>query len=126
MARILLLEDNKDFTDLITRCLSSAGHELIALPDGRKAMDALQQHAPALVITDLVMPHQEGIETIIQMRRQHPNLPILAMSGGSAHSPQYLQLAERLGANRTLEKPFGPTELQSAVGELLASAPNDS
>ncbi len=75
---------------------------------------------PALVITDIVMPDTEGIETIRELRREASTIPILAISGGS--HPLYLRAATELGATAALAKPFGADELLSAVVELLNSA----
>ena len=84
---------------------------------------ALQKHAahPAdLIITDIVMPEKEGIETIMELRRSSPTIPIIAISGGGHETPEnYLILAERLGANKSFAKPVDREKMLQAVGELL-------
>ena len=75
-----------------------------------------------VVITDIVMPEKEGLETIQELRRDFPGAKIIAMSGGGRIGPKgYLKLAEKLGASRAFAKPFDRMEMVSAVDELLAS-----
>jgi CheY-like chemotaxis protein len=78
------------------------------------------------VITDIVMPNKEGTATIEELRRDYPDLGIIAMSGGTARNPAlYLQIADLLGANHTLNKPFTLPTLLQAVGEVLANGGSD-
>jgi len=121
MARILLIEDDDDLRTVIAQAISAAGHEVLQAADGRQGLDIFHAAKFDLVLTDLVMPGKEGVETIIELRRENPTLKIIAMSGGMPRSNFYLDLAAHLGAQRTLAKPFMPTELLKAIEELLAS-----
>ena len=90
--------------------------------DGIAGLAAQENAAFDLVITDLVMPGKEGIETIIELRRRAPQLRIIAMSGGGhGKAVDYLELAAKLGAKRTLAKPFSLEQLTATVTEALQS-----
>ncbi len=87
---------------------------------GREALERVRTRATDLVIFDVFLSHKEGLKTIRTLRRQHPRLSMVAFSGGCPHIPQdFLPMAARLGARRTLRKPFGLEELRSVVEELL-------
>ena len=116
MASILLIDDNESLRAMMAHALTLAGHKVITAGDGKAAMRAFAQHAVDLVITDLVMPDQDGVETLMLLRKSHPKLPVIAISGDSpTHAALYLSVARKLGAVATLQKPF-------AVGALLAAA----
>lgn len=120
MARILILDDDPDVLHLLTTVLRQAGHQVEAGRDGRVGMRQFERSRPDLVITDIVMPERDGMELIVKMRQLEPGLPIVAISGNAATDQgDYLHVAGRLGANRTLSKPFRPSELVDAVDELL-------
>jgi DNA-binding NtrC family response regulator len=122
MARILVIDDDGDMRTLLEQTLGAAGHEVMSARDGRDGM-RLYRAAPAqLVITDLFMPNQEGLETIIQLRRDFPGLPIIAMSGRTGASTM-LSIARRLGAFAILEKPFETDQLMQAVNGALRQEP---
>ena len=120
MARIIVIEDEAAIRRLVTRILGRNGHEIREAANGRDGV-ALHRADPAdLVITDLFMPEQDGIETIQQIREFAPATPILAMSGGGARgSTDTLADAELLGAHAVLQKPFSPEELEREVAALL-------
>jgi CheY-like chemotaxis protein len=124
MAEILVIDDERQMRRLISRILKRAGHTVREAVDGRQGIDRFRELCPALVITDIVMPDMEGIETIRIMRGEAPAVPILAISGGS--HPIYLRAATEFGAMATLEKPFRPDELLGVVAKLLeGAAPGD-
>ena len=118
MAEILLIDDDDAFRGVVATTLRQAGHQVTEASDGRKGIAQFRSKPADLVITDLVMPRQEGIETILELRRDFPGLRIIAISG-AAHSPTYLRLADQLGATRTLAKPVPAETLLRAVEELL-------
>ena len=99
-----------------------AGYEVLEGPNGRVGMQ-LQRTTPAeVIITDIFMPEQEGLETIRELRRDFPTTKIIAMSGGGQIGNfNFLTIAERLGAQRVLQKPFGLREMLDTVHELLQS-----
>jgi len=120
MARILVIDDEKPIRILLREMLERTGYKVIEASDGKKAMALLREETVDLVITDILMPDQEGLQTIRELRRDYPQIRIIAISGGGAVGPEtYLQMAKRLGADRTLTKPFSIDELLGAVGELI-------
>ncbi len=123
MGRIMVVEDDKAVRELLREILKRAGHEVIAARNGKEAI-ALYQDTPAdLVITNILMPEKEGLETIQEMRRDDPDIKIIAISGGGQIGPaDYLEIARRFGARRTFSKPFDRKELLAAVDELLGDS----
>jgi DNA-binding response OmpR family regulator len=123
MARILIIDDDDALRAVLAQNLVHAGHEVLQAADGREGVNLFHTKSADVVLTDLVMPGQEGVETIIQLRRELPSLPIIAMSGGMPRSKFYLGLAAKLGAQRTLAKPFTSAELLRAIAEVLPPPP---
>ena len=123
MARILIIDDDDTLRGIIAKSLTHAGHTITQANNGRKGVAQYKADPTDLVITDLVMPEQEGMETIKILHAQFPKLPIIAMSGGLDGSPLYLDLTRRLGARITLTKPFTLQQLKQAIDEILASLP---
>lgn len=123
MARILLIDDDDALRGVIAQNLELAGHVVLQAGDGRQGVDLFHIAPVDLVLTDLVMPGKEGVETIIEMHREKPELPIIAMSGGMPRSSMYLEIAAKLGARRALAKPFTPQELLSAIDQVLKEPP---
>ena len=121
MADILIIDDDPQIRRLISRILRGAGHTVREATDGRSGLELFSQALPTMVITDIVMPDKEGIETIRDLRGKDRSIPILAISGDGA--PIYLLAANKLGATATLEKPFGADELLAVVEELLGARP---
>lgn len=121
MAKILIIEDEEDIRSLYKRLLHQAGHDVIEAADGDEGISLYRSELPDLIITDIIMPGKEGIETIMELRRDFPEVKIIAISGGGQVLPGSvcLQLAEKLGAAKTLAKPFSKQELLEAVGEIL-------
>jgi DNA-binding response OmpR family regulator len=119
-ARILLIDDEPALRDLFKALLEAQGHEVAIAEHGRAAMEILRQQPFDLVMTDVLMPEQDGIETIVQIRSHWPKLRVLAMTGGGhldAH--YYLRVAKNLGATSLLQKPFSADELLHAIRGLL-------
>lgn len=122
MARILLMDDDEPLRRILQRVLEGAGHEVYAAGDGNAGLALADAIDPELVVTDIVMPDREGLETIGELRRVRPQTPIVAMSGNcDPESGDYLRIARALGADRTLGKPFVPQELVDAVAQLLGA-----
>ena len=119
MTRILLIDDEPLVRDVLARLLSAEGHEVLAVDDGSRAVEYVEQGEIELVITDLLMPGQEGIETIGALRERWPALPILAISGGGRlDAIDLLPVARSMGATATLPKPITGTRLREAVAAL--------
>jgi len=124
MSRILLVDDDEDFRKMLHKILARAGYQVEDAPNGQAALEIYQARPSDLIVTDLVMPEKEGIETIVEFRRQNPAVKIIAISGGSRITPTVnLAMAQKLGARRTLAKPFAPQELLDAIAQVLAESP---
>jgi CheY-like chemotaxis protein len=116
---ILVVEDDATVRGLIKRILMARGFSVHDVADGRVALDVALTGAFDLVITDLVMPEVEGLETIRLLKRERPSLEILAVSG--AYGGAFLHAAELLGARATLAKPFDADTLLAAVERIVGS-----
>lgn len=121
--RILLVDDDLAIRVLYARVLSSAGFDTQIARHGKEALELVPQFQPDLIILDLVMPEQEGIETILKLQQQNRSWPILAISGAIGAN-EYLKVASLLGARSTLSKPITPEQLLQAVRSALAHEQN--
>ncbi|MBN2080615.1 response regulator [bacterium] len=122
MALILIIEDDAEARDVLRRGMIRAGHEVIEAANGAEGLKRLEQHEVDLVITDLIMPEKEGLETITEALEVYPDLKIIAISGGTRLGfDSYLKIARSLGAQRVYSKPVDLRELAGAVEELLAN-----
>jgi DNA-binding response OmpR family regulator len=119
VARILVIEDDQDFRSVLCAMLRGAGHSVIEAENGRTGL----AHADDvdLAITDVLMPEVDGIEFILGMKARNPDLPVIAISGGSADlaAAVTLHLSEALGAADVLCKPFRRDELLAAIEKAL-------
>jgi DNA-binding response OmpR family regulator len=120
MARILIIEDDDLLRGVLTSALEFAGHTVIQARNGQEGIELFHAVPVDLVLTDIVMPIKEGVETIMTLRDERKNLPIIAMSGGAANAKLYLSIAGRIGAKRILSKPFTPQHLLETVDQVLA------
>lgn len=119
-ARILVIDDEPDICNLLREILSLAGYDVRTALDGNSAMTLLRQKPADLIITDIFMPGKEGIETIMDLRRDFPGVKIVAMSGGGKTGElSYLRDAVQLGAFGTIFKPFRGDEILRVVREAL-------
>lgn len=118
--RILIVEDDTSLRQLLTQAISEAGYETFPASNGFEAITILKKTTLDLMITDLIMPRKEGIETILECRRINATLPIIAMSGGG-HGPagNYLTVAQKLGARHILNKPFRLQQIFEAIEDIL-------
>jgi DNA-binding response OmpR family regulator len=120
MARVLIIDDDVTLRQALTKHLEHAGHDVRQAPDGDAGVRAYQRHAADLVIVDIFMPVQGGLQTIGRLRREWPSVKILAMSGvKSAGALDVAGHATSLGADRFIAKPFEATELLELVRTLL-------
>ncbi len=117
-ARILIADDEPGVRSYIRAVLERSGHEVIEAAEGKQALHSALCDPVDLVITDLVMPEQEGIETIRALRREAPGIAIIAISG--AFGGQFLKVAQAMGANAVLAKPVSANQLMKTVNEVLA------
>ena len=122
MARILVLDDDDSLRTVISRALTNEGHVVEEASNGKDGIVRLREMPFDLVITDIVMPDKEGLETITELRKEYPAMPIIAMSGGGyGGSETYLRMARAMGAAKTLTKPFALADLSGAVNDVLAA-----
>ena len=123
MSSILVVDDDTQVLELMSEMLTLEGHAVTAANNGVEAEDKFVNEHFDLVITDLIMPEREGLETIMRLRKCTSMLPIIAISGGGRiGADDYLESAAQLGANATIAKPFNRSDLVSTVSELLATA----
>ncbi len=122
MKRILVVDDNETFRLPLSATLQSAGYEVETAAEGGLAVKLHRKRPFDLVITDLVMPDQEGLETIMQLRQFQPDLRIIAISGdGRMDASNYLPLARKLGAGEILAKPFTAEQILEAIARMMGS-----
>ena len=122
MARILVIEDNDAVRETFEIILQSAGHDLVVAKDGRDGLERLVSDPFDLVLTDIMMPKQGGVEVINQMRQSGHSAAILVVSGGARSARvDYLDLAKQLGADAVMAKPVKTLELLEMVDLLLVS-----
>ncbi len=122
VAAILLIDDDSGVRSIVRAMLERMGHDVLTAADGNEGLDVFRRYRAEIVITDLLMPFKEGLETIRELRQLAPDLLVLAISGGgrTLSAERVLDLARSLGADGVLEKPFGQAELEAALGELNA------
>lgn len=121
MAHIAVVDDDPEVRDYISLVLSQAGHSVVTATDGLNAVPLVESQSLDLMILDILMPHRDGLETILALRREGRGFPILAISAGGMLDGGYLlQTARVFGADETLFKPFTEDQLCSRVAALLA------
>lgn len=120
MAQILIADDEDGFRFLLRRMLAASGHEVREVADGDAAIACLRTFPAQVAIVDLFMPGKEGIETIMEIRRRYPDTKVIAISGGAPKTgTSFLGMAQKLGAHRTLSKPFSADELLVVISHLI-------
>ena len=120
MKRVLVIEDDGSVRSLIRKILEGEGYEVLEAPDGDQGVRTFRDERPDLVLTDIFMPEKEGLETISELGLLDPAVRVIAISGGGNMGIlNPLPMAAKLGAVRTLAKPFGRRELLEAVAAAL-------
>jgi DNA-binding NtrC family response regulator len=120
MARILVVDDDEQIRIMLDIALSRDSHEVVTAQNGAVASLRQSERPADVVIMDIIMPEQEGFETIIEFRRDYPETKIIAISGGGRLGPdQYLKLAKTMGAHFILEKPLLLAQLREAIHSLV-------
>ncbi len=117
-ARILIADDERSLRDFFRHVLERAGFEVVSAEDGKSAVTAALSNEIDLAVVDLIMPEQDGIETISILRKRKPRLPIIAISGYVGG--ELLAAAQHLGADEILAKPVEPQTLMETVRKMLA------
>jgi CheY-like chemotaxis protein len=122
VARILVIDDEEPARRMLREALELAGHEVVEARDGQEGLQRYRAAPTDLVITDILMPGKEGLETIMEFRRRVPGIKIIAFSGGGQMGNlSFLEVAKRLGAQRTFQKPFNLRAVLDTVREVLES-----
>ena len=120
MKRILIIDDDDEIRLILRQLLEQAGYKVEEASDGKEGISLHRQKTADLIITDMIMPKKEGMETIMELRTDFPHVKIIAMSGGGRIGPEnYLQMAEAFGALNIFKKPFNLEDMLGAVRELL-------
>ena len=120
MSRILIADDDAPFRKILRVAVEALGHECVEVENGREALAAYDPAMFQLVITDIVMPQKDGLESIHELKRRNPRVKIIAMSGGGRMSADgYLKMAQQLGASAVLAKPFSRDELEATLEMIL-------
>jgi CheY-like chemotaxis protein len=122
MALILIIDDEPQIRSMLKLMLERDGYEVAEAPDGIEGIRIYRQNPADLIITDLIMPNKDGIGVIIDLKKEFPNVKIIAMSGGGLNKPEgYLKGAKKLGAACTLTKPIDRGEMLRAIKDILKS-----
>ena len=127
MAKILVVDDDIAVQATIRLLLERAGHSVVVAGDGRKGLAIFETGEFDLLFLDIFMPGMDGLETMRLVHQQQPRIPIIVISGNPLTSetgagPDFLTMAIKLGAVRSLQKPFKPSALLAAVAASLESA----
>ena len=123
MASILLIEDDAPVRRIISMMLEKEGHEVSEAADGELGIQMYREQPRDLVITDIIMPNKEGLEMIKELKKEYPDVKIIAISGGGKiEGRHYLQLAKKFGVDLTFEKPFNWQKLVESVNEIISQA----
>ena len=123
MARILIIDDEPQIRSMLKLMLERDGYEVVEAPDGVAGIKVYRQNPADLIITDLIMPNKDGIGMIIELKKEFPDVMIIAMSGGGLNKPDgYLKGAKKLGAACTLTKPIDREEMLKAVKDILKNS----
>jgi CheY-like chemotaxis protein len=125
MVKILVIDDDSAMRRTVSRILTSAGHEVSEAQDGVEGTELFRTSHPDIVVIDIFMPRKEGLETILDLRKERPSTLLLAISGGSTapgvsdQSALYLGMAQGLGTHGMLAKPFRAEDLLREIDKLL-------
>ena len=120
--KILIIDDEELVRLTLRQTFEKLGYTVREASDGRRGVQAQRDDPADLIITDIVMPDQEGVETIIELRKEFPEVPIIAMSGGGRiGATDYLEHAQKFGASKVFEKPFDRKAIVAAARDLLGA-----
>lgn len=123
MAKILIVDDEPQLRDMLRHMLQQDSHEVIEAENGLQGCKIYREQKPDIIITDLVMPEQNGIDMLLELKKEFSDLRVLAISGGGGitGSFDYLPIAKLIGAEQILKKPFGLQELREAVSLTIGA-----
>ena len=120
---VLVVDDDPAMVRLCERVLQQAAYRVFTANDGAAALRTMALSAVDLVLLDVFMPEKDGFETLNALRRHHPKIPVIAMSGGGfvTTPDDVLAQCRKLGVNGLLAKPFTDTELVRAVTDTFGA-----
>jgi CheY-like chemotaxis protein len=120
MTRILVIDDDVEMRLMLKEMLSRAGYEVLEAADGNAGMEMFRSAPTDIIITDIIMPEKDGWETIVELRKDFPEVKIIAISGGDRIGPfSYLMVGKKFGANQVLPKPIKRDTLLRTITQLL-------
>lgn len=120
MTRILVIEDEDMVRKTIKRILEKAGYEVDEATNGKLGLERQEANPAEIIITDIIMPEMDGVETTINLRKRFPDTKIVAVSGGGRmHNMSFLEYAKQMGADVVIQKPFTREELLGAIAMTL-------
>lgn len=120
MPGVLIVEDEKDLREMLKTSLIRRKYTVVEAENGKDAITHFKPLIIDIVVTDLIMPDEDGLKVIIKLKEMKPNLKIIAISGGGKAGPgNYLNVAKALGADAVFSKPFSINDLILKIGELL-------
>jgi CheY-like chemotaxis protein len=120
MPGVLLVEDDKELREMLKMSLLRKGFTVQEAENGKEAISHFKPSITDLVVTDLIMPEEDGIKVVIRLRELKPTIKIIAISGGGKVGPgSYLNLAKALGADAIYSKPFSIKDLIVKIEQLL-------
>lgn len=122
MKRILIIEDDVVIREILLEALEPCGYHLEEAENGKEGLKLHRKQPFDLIITDIIMPEMEGLETITAVKESRPDVMIIAISGGGrGGAGEYLNMAEHMGAHRVFNKPFDPEEMRLTVMQMLGA-----
>jgi DNA-binding response OmpR family regulator len=125
VARVLLIDDDAPLREVLAMSLRRLQHEVIEAETGKEGLRRFRDQGADIVVTDLVMPEEDGLGVLLEMQKISPATPIIVISGGLARSGLYRDMAAKLGATCVLAKPFSTDELDAAIRAALGKRQDD-
>ena len=122
MSKILVIDDDVVVRTAMVQFLEDLGYDVVSAEDGQRGMRLFRNEKPDLVITDIIMPEQEGIQTIAEIRRERPDAKVIAVSGGGRiGNTDFLKIARQLGATDVIAKPVDPDDFAARIERCLST-----
>ena len=122
MSKILVIDDDVVVRTAMVQFLEDLGYDVVSAEDGQRGMRLFRNEKPDLVITDIIMPEQEGIQTIAEIRRERPDAKVIAVSGGGrVGNTDFLKIARQLGATDVIAKPVDPDDFAARIERCLST-----
>ena len=118
--KILIIDDDELVRSMMANFLKKNGYAVAQASNGNEGIEIAKKNIPDIVITDMLMPEKEGIETIVDLKKYNTDIKIIAISsGGKTKNMSFLDIAKNVGAQATIEKPFKPQDLIETIKEVI-------